>query len=83
MRILCVIAAVLALGVLSGCEKGKKVDLDAVDAPLRAMAERHDDYVDNDKKLSKVEKNIAKRTSELVIKTLDTAQGKTEKKASE
>lgn len=73
--------AMIGMFFLTGCDTGDKVSLDAVDAPLREMCARHDAYVKADPKLEAVEKDIALRTSALVIRALDTAQRKTPKKA--
>lgn len=77
MKTLCMVVAVVALGVLSGCrKKGSAIDSDALDLPLREVVERHDEYVEKDTTLQPVEKRIRKRTSALIVKVLDTAQRK-------
>lgn len=67
---------VLMIVMLTGCDNGTKVDLKAVDAPLRDMTERYNAYIKADKTLPDVEKDIQLRTSALIIKVLDTAAKK-------
>lgn len=73
--------AFVGIFMLTGCPgDGDKLDVAAVDAPLRALCDRHDKYVKADKSLPQVEKDIALRTTELVRKALDTAQKKNKAK---
>lgn len=75
------LAVAMMIGV-SGCDKGDKVDLAAVDAPIRALLDRHDKYVKADASLAQIDKDIAVRTSDLIRKTLDTAHKKVAPKPS-
>jgi hypothetical protein len=67
---------VTSMMFLAGCDRGDKVDLQAVDAPIRELLARHDAYVKADKNLEKVDKDIYIRTSDLVRRVLDTAHKK-------
>lgn len=74
VKSVCILLVALLALSLAGCGKGK-VNAAALQAPLKAVTERHDAYVKADAKLSDVERSTALRSSELLNKAMEEALG--------
>lgn len=67
-------ATVLFLTPLAGCASKGMVHVDSIAVPMRAVAERHDAYVNADESLSDLEKRVFLRSSQILLEVIDAAE---------
>lgn len=73
IRLVTLATALLALAA-TGCSQPGMVSVSAIDAPVNAVCDRHDAYVEADTSLSDLEKETYLRTTTLLRRVVEEAR---------
>jgi len=63
------------VAALAGCAGAGKINVSAISTSVRAVADRHDDYVRSDADLTDLERRVYLRSSSLLLRVVEEAEG--------